>query len=458
MIAAFLSRDGSYDGVFFTGVRTTGIFCRPTCSAKKPRRENVDFYPTTREALMAGFRPCKRCRPMEPSGVLPTWLDGLMKGFEAEPERRWTDQDLRTRGLSPERVRRWFQSNHGMTFHAYSRVRRLGLALGQIQQGSRVSRAAFSTGYESLSGFNEAFKRFVGQAPRDVKSSTVVAVNRIPTPLGPMVAGAVDDALCLLEFADRRMLETQLVRLQKHLDCVFVPGTSEVFDRLAEELEAYFKGEETHFSAKLLTPGTPFQQQVWTRLRASPPAVAMVAYPDREERYRFCTEALVRGEDLPTQTEVRDQLRERGDSMIVIRSGDVLKLHIHTDDPDDVFGYLKGLGNLVTHKAEDMKAQHAAVGRAGTSHLSLARRPVGIVTDSAADLPEEIVRAHGIQVVSLMLVDGDAVYRDGVDVTAEQFHEMLTQQEALPTTSQPPPGGSWRGSSGPPRMPSRWWV
>ena len=144
--------------------------------------------------------------------------------------------------------------------------------------------------------------------------------------------------------------------------------------------------------------------------------------------------------------------------MIVIRSGDVLKLHIHTDDPDDVFGYLKGLGNLVTHKAEDMKAQHAAVGRAGTSHLSLARRPVGIVTDSAADLPEEIVRAHGIQVVSLMLVDGDAVYRDGVDVTAEQFHEMLTQQEALPTTSQPPPGGSWRGSSGPPRMPSRWWV
>lgn len=176
---------------------------------------------------------------------------------------------------------------------------------------------------------------------------------------------------------------------------------------------------------------------------AAPPAVAMVEYPDREERYRFCTEALVRGDDLPTQGEVRDHLRDRGDSMIVIRTGDVLKLHIHTDDPEDVFAYLKGLGDLVTHKAEDMEVQHATVGRAG--HLSLARRPVGIVTDSAADLPEEIIRAHGIQVVPLMLVDGDAVYRDGIDVTADQFHEMLDNQKGLPTTSQPPPGAFLEG-------------
>lgn len=270
MITAFLSRDGSFDGVFFTGVRTTGIFCRPTCPAKKPREDNVDFFPTTRDALLAGFRPCKRCRPMEPTGALPSWLDGLMSDVEAEPERRWTDEDLRSRGLSPERVRRWFQSNHGMTFHTYSRVSRLGLALGQIRRGSRVSRAAFGSGYESLSGFNEAFRRFVGQAPRDVRSSTVVTVSRIPTPLGPMVAGAVDDALCLLEFADRRMLETQIVRLQKHLECVFVPGTHEVLDRLAEELESYFGGGETEFSVPLVTPGTPFQQQVWTNLRAIP--------------------------------------------------------------------------------------------------------------------------------------------------------------------------------------------
>ena len=195
----------------------------------------------------------------------------------------------------------------------------------------------------------------------------------------------------------------------------------------------------------LFLHGDPLTAKITGDFAASPPAVAMVEYPDREERYRFCTEALVRGNRLPTQQEVRERLRGRGDSLIVIRSGDVLKLHVHTDDPQDVFTYLKGLGNLVTHKAEDMKAQHAAVGRSATSHLSLARRPVGIVTDSAADLPEEIIRAHGIQVVPLMLVAGDTVYRDGVDVTAEQFHEMLSTQEALPTTSQPPPGAFLEG-------------
>ncbi len=175
------------------------------------------------------------------------------------------------------------------------------------------------------------------------------------------------------------------------------------------------------------------------------PVLNKVEYPDKVERYRFCTEALVRGMELPTQDQVRDHLRERGDSLIVIRSDDVLKLHIHTDDPEDVFGYLRTLGSLVTHKAEDMRAQHEAAGRASALHLALVRRPVGVLTDSGCDLSEEIIRAHGIQVVPLMLMDGDTAYRDGVDITAEQFHEMMVSQEALPTTSQPSPGSFVEG-------------
>jgi len=178
---------------------------------------------------------------------------------------------------------------------------------------------------------------------------------------------------------------------------------------------------------------------------AGPPVVASIEYPDREEQYRFCTEALVRGNDLPDQAGVRGDLRARGDSLIVIRSGDVLKVHVHTDEPEEVFSYLKGLGDLVTHKAEDMQAQYDAVERASGSHLALARRPVGVLTDSACDLPEEIIRAHGIQVVPMMLVDGDEVYRDGVDITAERFHKRLASQERLPTTSQPPPGSFLEG-------------
>ena len=244
-----------------------------------------------------------------------------------------------------------------------------------------------------------------------------------------------DDIAALVE----HMLEKAQQSLSRTPELLPVLKSAGVVDAGAKGFVSLLEG------VVLFLHGDPLTAPTNGDFKASPPAVAMVAYPEREERFRFCTEALVRGEALPTQGEVRDRLREQGDSMIVIRSGDVLKLHIHTDEPDDVFEYLKGLGNLVTHKAEDMKAQHAAVGRAGTSHLSLARRPVGIVTDSASDLPEEIIRAHGIQVVPLMLVDGDTVYRDGVDLTAGEFHEMLAAQEVLPTTSQPPPGAFLEG-------------
>ncbi len=170
------------------------------------------------------------------------------------------------------------------------------------------------------------------------------------------------------------------------------------------------------------------------------PAAGVAEYPVESERFRYCTEALVRGPGLPDQRAVQDRLRAEGDSLIVIRSQGVLKVHIHTDDPESVFAYLKTVGTLVTHKAEDMRAQHAAAERAAHGHLTLARRPVGIVTDSAGDLPEEVIRAHGIKVVPLVLVRGGESFRDGVDITAEEFHRDLLEGGDLPTTSQPPPG------------------
>lgn len=169
--------------------------------------------------------------------------------------------------------------------------------------------------------------------------------------------------------------------------------------------------------------------------------IGRVEYPDEDEQFRFCTEALVRGHALPEQAVVRDHLRAMGDSLIVIRAGEVLKVHIHTDEPDDVFAYLRTLGRLATHKAEDMRAQHAAVERASRGgHVTLARRPVSIVTDSACDLPDEVVRAHGIRVTPLLLVDGDETLRDGIEISATAFHDRLAQApDTLPTTSQPAP-------------------
>lgn len=167
-----------------------------------------------------------------------------------------------------------------------------------------------------------------------------------------------------------------------------------------------------------------------------PAAAAAADYPVGEERFRFCTEALVRGDDLPSQWEVRTELRDRGDSLIVVKSDDILKVHVHTDEPECVYDYLRSIGSLITHKAEDMRVQHETLAHAG-GHIRLARRPVSIVTDSAADLSEEIVRAHGIHVVPMSLVAGDEIYRDGIDISADEFHGRLRDSGALPTTSQP---------------------
>jgi len=269
MWAAFSRRDPEYDGIFVTGVSTTGIFCRPTCTARKPRRDNVEFFAGARDALTAGFRPCKRCRPME-NGVAPEWIAGLLDAVEADPARRWKDQDLRERGLEPERVRRWFQRHHGMTFHAYHRARRLGRAIDRLRHGADPASAAFENGYESLSGFHEAFRRETGTTPGQAGAEEPIYLQRLATPLGPMIAGASENALFLLEFADRRMLETQIERVRARTGRVAVPGVNDVIRRTGQELDAYFTGELRAFTVPLEMPGSEFQRAVWEELRRIP--------------------------------------------------------------------------------------------------------------------------------------------------------------------------------------------
>jgi len=283
MLEAFLGRDATYDGVFVTGVHTTGIFCRPTCPAKKPLPSNLSFFGSSREALLSGYRPCRRCRPLEPRGTPPEWLRPLLEAVEEDPSRRWTDQDVRASGLSPERVRRWFKRQHGMTFQAFSRARRLGAALGRVQTGDSVGRAAFESGYDSLSGFQEAFNRYFGGSPRRLEDATVVHVDRTPTPLGPMLLAATDEALCMAEFVDRRMLPTQVERLRKRLGAAFVPGRNPWIERAEAELADYFAGVRTSFETPLAPCGTAFQQDVWAAL-AEIPYGETRSYADIAER------------------------------------------------------------------------------------------------------------------------------------------------------------------------------
>lgn len=267
---AVADRDASFEGLFVYAVRTTGIFCRPTCPARRPRPENIEFFASTRDATLAGYRPCKRCRPLELAGEAPTWVGELLEQLDREPDRRLRDADLRELGLEPVRVRRWFQRHHGMTFHAFQRARRLGNALGQIRQGVDLNQAAYASGFESPSGFREAFGKLFGAPPGKSRGTTRVLVNRLASPLGAMLAAATDEHLVLLEFVDRRMLETQVKRLRAHLGAHFVPGDNEVLAQAQFELAEYFEGTRQSFEVPTLAPGTEFQRATWESLLAIP--------------------------------------------------------------------------------------------------------------------------------------------------------------------------------------------
>jgi AraC family transcriptional regulator of adaptative response/methylated-DNA-[protein]-cysteine methyltransferase len=266
MYTAVLNKDKSYEGIFFTAVKTTGIFCRPGCPAKTPNKNNVEFFPSTKDAILAGYRPCKRCCPMQPLGNAPDWLKDLFSEINKDDTIRWKDYDLRARNLDPSRVRRWFKKNHNMTFQAYIRTLRLGKALGNLKHGEDITQTAFAHGYESLSGFREAIKKITGISAGKSSATTTVYLNRILTPLGPMLAGATNEGICLLEFMDRRMLNTQLKILTKRLNCNFTPGSNKYLNQLAEELKEYFKGRLNKFETPLVTPGTEFQNKVWNTL------------------------------------------------------------------------------------------------------------------------------------------------------------------------------------------------
>ncbi|MGE0159531.1 MAG: bifunctional transcriptional activator/DNA repair enzyme AdaA [Gemmatimonadales bacterium] len=270
MLEAFLGRDSSFEGVFVTAVRTTGIFCRPTCSARRPLAEHVSFFPTPREAILAGYRPCRRCRPMEPRGAPPAWLQPLLEAVESDPSRRWSDAEVRRRGLSPERVRRWFKSNHGMTFQAYHRARRLGSALGAMKAGDSVGRAAMDAGFDSFSGFQDAFRQQFGASPKALDDAPLIRVTRTPTPLGPMLIGATDDALVLLEFVDRRQLAGQIRRIGRRLEAVFAPDGSPLAERAATELTEYFEGRRRDFDVPFRPVGSAFEREVWDALLEIP--------------------------------------------------------------------------------------------------------------------------------------------------------------------------------------------
>ncbi|MBI1359682.1 MAG: methylated-DNA--[protein]-cysteine S-methyltransferase [Alphaproteobacteria bacterium] len=268
---AIQRRDPELDGVIYVGVKTTGIFCRPVCPARTPLLKNITFYSRPEDALAAGFRPCKRCRPLDHPDAPGVLLNRLLALVEEDPSRRWSEDDLREMGIEPATARRQFQKRFDMSFSQYARARRLGHAFNTIKEGGEVIEAQLDAGFDSGSGFREAFSREFGEAPNKARKAVSFAMDWIDTPLGPMLAIADDKSLHMLEFAERKTLQSHVDRYRKAFNATVLPGDTPALKKIRNELKAYFSGEDLTFSSKIAAAGTEFQQTVWDELRRIPP-------------------------------------------------------------------------------------------------------------------------------------------------------------------------------------------
>ena len=269
LFAALIARDPAYDGFAYAGVTTTGIFCRLTCPARKPKRGNVVFFSCKDAAQDAGFRPCLRCKPLDRNRPASGALKALRDRIAAEPERRWSAADLKDLGYDPSTLRRAFQREYGVTFVQYARSQRLGLAVSRLRQGASVIDAQLDAGYESGSGFREAIGRLIGDAPTRTTARPILVARRLDTPIGAMLAVADETGLHLLEFAERQALPGEIARLKERVGPICF-GQSKVIKALEHQLERYFSGQQASFEVAVVQRGTAFEAQVWEALRQVP--------------------------------------------------------------------------------------------------------------------------------------------------------------------------------------------
>ena len=270
LYTALCTRDPSYEGRAFVGVKSTGIFCRLTCPARKPKPENCTFFPDVAQCLEAGFRACKRCHPLQPAATADPAITTLLAKLEANPARRWLEADVIALGFGPSTIRRSFKRQFGITFLEMTRLARLRNAAKSLGSGGRVIDAQLDAGFESPSAFRSAFAKLLGAAPNCFKPGAMLRASWIDTPLGAMVAVADKSALYLLEFADRKALPAELKNLFKSAKGEIGFGRFPLMDQVEQELAAYFSGEPGAFYSPLALQGTGFQKEVWRALQHIP--------------------------------------------------------------------------------------------------------------------------------------------------------------------------------------------
>jgi AraC family transcriptional regulator of adaptative response/methylated-DNA-[protein]-cysteine methyltransferase len=284
--AAVASRDSAADGKFFYAVKTTGVYCRPSCSARPARPENVAFYRTTADAERAGFRPCKRCKPDQLSltDQRAAKMAELCRFIERAEQLPTLDELAARAGLSPYHFHRVFKATTGLTPKAYAAAHRATRIRAELAQSNTVTEAIYDAGYNSNGRFYDQSNRVLGMTPTAYRAGGANTEIRFAVgecSLGAILVAASDRGVCAIFMGDD---PDELAReLQDRFPHATLIGGDAEFEQLVAKVVGFVEAPRLGLDLPLDVRGTAFQQRVWQALREIP-AGATVSYTELAKR------------------------------------------------------------------------------------------------------------------------------------------------------------------------------
>lgn len=273
---AVRKRDRGFDGLFFFGVLTTGIYCRPSCPARRPLRSNVRFYPTHQAAERDGLRPCRRCRPLSQSGSDLAKIHELCRYIESHSDEPLTLQHLAKRAsLSRFHLQRSFKAAVGLSPKQYLDACRLESLKSALKQSKDVTEAVYEAGFGSASRVYERSDARLGMTPNRYRQggrglSITHAITE--SPLGLLMIAATDRGVCFVEFGETRQALLEALRKEypgAQLERMSEPASPE-FRNCMQALRNYLAGEQPSLDLPVDVRATAFQMRVWNYLQSIP--------------------------------------------------------------------------------------------------------------------------------------------------------------------------------------------
>lgn len=275
---ALEQRDKTFDGQFFYGVVTTGVYCRPSCVARLPKRENVRFYSTSEDAEADGLRACLRCRPLATIGRDPAveMVEKVCRHIEANADEKLTLTALaEVADLSPFHLQRSFKAIVGVSPKVYQDRARLALLKHELRQGESVTDATYAAGYGSSSRMYEKVDTQLGMTPlayRKGGAGVTISYAFAQTPVGLLMMGATDRGICFIQFA-KTQGELEAMLAAEYPAAARLPmmePAPPAFAMWMEQLEKHLAGTLPHLDLPLDVRGTAFQLKVWRYLQSIP--------------------------------------------------------------------------------------------------------------------------------------------------------------------------------------------